>query len=131
MHLVPNTGTEHATTRRATPDWVKVAETALWGDRVDAALSGENMVEPYGALAVRCLRTPSTDLTTARFMLELQCGKDKPVLVDCSQDDLIHLAQKLLDAAMHAVPLELQHAGYEHAVMPWFDGDDSNGGGAA
>lgn len=130
MRLVhSNMGEHNHPPRRDTPQWLTVAEVALWGDRHADAVSGDNMVEPYGTLEVWCHRTPSTDLNTAPYMLVLDDGVTTPMHVQCSQDDLRSLALALLDAAQHAYPLELKRAGYSQCVAPWFDGN--NGGGAA
>ncbi|MEJ6013982.1 hypothetical protein WG936_09050 [Corynebacterium sp. H127] len=132
MRLVHNMGEQAPSPRRDKPQWVQVAETALWGELLDTAMDADGNVDadPHGVVEVHCHRTPSTDLRTARYILKIERVDNVPVLVECSRHDLRALALALLDAAQHAVPVELQRAGYEHAVMPWFDGGN-NGGGAA
>lgn len=129
MRLVHNSDNHQPPARRETPQWVTVAEVALWGDRYDEAIIGDNMVAPYGVLTALCHRAPGTSLEDSRYLLQLEQDGKPPVLVDCSQDDLRNLALALLDAAEHAYPLELKRAGYEQCIAPWFDGN--NGGGVA
>lgn len=131
MHLVHSSDNHQPPARRDIPQWVTVAETALWGELLDTAMDADGNVDadPHGVVEVHCHRTPSTDLRTARYILKIERVGNAPVLVECSRHDLRALALALLDAAQHAYPLELKRAGYEQCIAPWFDGN--NGGGAA
>lgn len=119
MHLVKDTHT---------PRWETVASVGLQG--IDEG-TAENNTLP-GALEVQCLRTPRTDLSSARFAVVLEDVKAEQITrVEVTQGELYRLALGLLEAAQHGIPVELSRAGYEHAVMPWFEGEPPHGGGAA
>lgn len=126
MRLVHNSDNHQPLARRVTPQWVTVADTCLWGDRLDAAMDADGNVDadPYGRVWVDCLRSPRTDLNAARYMLVVAQDGMTPMHVECSRGDLQRLALALLDAAQHAIPVELTRAGYEHAVAPWFESND-------
>ena len=106
----PRTYSDGVTRTPGVPRWEYVSGLFM---PTPGAAEHDDYDDSGSAVEVHCCRTPDTDLRTAPFRVRLvnnETGEDAAMVVP--QSALIALASRLLDAALHGLPVGLTDGEY-------------------